>query len=72
MLFCHWGTMPPHVALNLFGMQSFVPKLDRAGHRRMLLKGAMSPKVSLYLSAPGYSYQKYKAPSIFGDVLSNI
>lgn len=63
--------MAPSVVLNVSGMQTFVPKLDGVWAQTDALKGAVSSIFRLYLSAPGYCYQKYKLLSIFGDVLSN-
>lgn len=64
--------MAPHVVLNISGMQSFVPKCDGSWAQTDALQGAVPSIFSLYSSALGYCDQKYKLPTIFGDLLSNV
>lgn len=54
--------MAPRVVLNISGMQSFVPKWDGTWAQTDALQGTVLSIFSLYLSAPGYCYQKYKLP----------
>lgn len=59
--------MAPHVVLNISGMRSFMPKWDGTWAQTDTLQGAMPSIFSLYLSAPGYCYQKYKLP-VFSEI----